>query len=275
MRIRESAPPKSGSHTPVIAKRPAAEAPETPEAAPPNDMPNDAPSETPNDGPAAPAPAFRDPVTDKLEKASPAVRFGDMSAAECLRTVDKEGLAMKREEKAEPGVAVPMRISGSLHGVRFVVPPASSKFGVLDCRLGLALDELASSLAGFGVESVRIDNFYRPNAKLPGREKASQHAFGLAADITVLGLSGGRSLNPGDDWAASIGETPCGPNAVMPALEATSKPTLSDATTLRNIVCDVARKGLFHDVLTPSFNAAHRTHFHFDIKHATTHQALR
>ena len=40
-------------------------------------------------------------------------------------------------------------------------------------------------------------------------------------------------------------------------------------------MCEVARKGLFHDVLTPSFNAAHRTHFHFDIKEKDAHQAVR
>jgi hypothetical protein len=260
--------PHGAAHTSVSAKRSApptpiaeaeghAAAPDAPVADPPNE-------------------AFREPVGDKLDRASPAVRFGDMASVDCLRRIEKEGIALTREEKAEAGVTTPVRITGPLHGVKFVVPPSSSAFGVLDCRLGLALDELAGSLSRFDVTVVRVDNFYRPHAKLPGKEKASQHAFGLAADITTLQLSSGRVLTPADDWAAEIGDTPCGPKAVMEPLDGDGKgPTIVDATLLRNIVCDVARKGLFHDVLTPSFNAAHRTHFHFDIKHDTSRQALR
>jgi hypothetical protein len=35
---------------------------------------------------------------------------------------------------------------------------------------------------------------------------------------------------------------------------------------LRNIVCAAARAGLFHHVLTPNYDAAHRDHLHLDIK---------
>ena len=214
---------------------------------------------------------FREPVTDKLGSSAPAVRFAEMSQAECLREVERDSVALKRETKAEDGIATPVRITGPLRGVKFVVPGPSSKFGVLDCRLGLALDELAGSLASYDVVAVHVDNFYRPHAKLPGKSKNSQHAFGLAADITSIELKDGRKLTPVEDWRAEIGETPCGPAAVMSG-DASSA---ADATMLRNVVCDVARKGLFHDVLTPSFNAAHKSHFHFDIKHNTAHQALR
>jgi hypothetical protein len=31
-------------------------------------------------------------------------------------------------------------------------------------------------------------------------------------------------------------------------------------------VCDIVRSGLFHHVLTPSYDAAHRDHLHLDIK---------
>jgi hypothetical protein len=31
------------------------------------------------------------------------------------------------------------------------------------------------------------------------------------------------------------------------------------------VICDVARSGLFHHILTPNHDAAHKNHFHLDI----------
>ena len=38
------------------------------------------------------------------------------------------------------------------------------------------------------------------------------------------------------------------------------------AIALRDLVCDIARSALFHHILTPSYNDAHRDHVHLDIK---------
>jgi hypothetical protein len=61
-----------------------------------------------------------------------------------------------------------------------------------------------------------------------------------------------------DDWGAQIGERPCGPDAVSAPSDA--------AIATRNLVCSMARQGFFHTLLTPSYDAAHRSHFHFDLQ---------
>jgi hypothetical protein len=164
-------------------------------------------------------------------------------------------------------ILVPLRLAGTLHGVRFVTAPAPSAYGIVDCRLVLALDELASVLATFDVTTIRVDNLYRPRAKLPGSPKRSQHAYGLAADITSFTLADGRTLSVEDDWHATIGEKACGPDAVM------NEPN-EESIALRNMVCEIARRGIFHHMLTPGFNAAHRTHFHFDIQRGEKRWAI-
>src|SRR5690606_5573781 len=96
-------------------------------------------------------------------------------------------------------------------------------------------------------------------ARIGGRGKPSQHSHALAADITALTRSDGQVVKVEDHWGATIGATACGPEAEI------SRPTAHSAW-LRDLVCSVARKGIFHHLLTPSFDAAHRNHFHFDIQ---------
>lgn len=54
------------------------------------------------------------------------------------------------------------------------------------------------------------------------------------------------------------------------ANRATPHPVSADSkdpdVLLRNLICDVARASLFHHILTPNYDAAHRNHFHLDIK---------
>jgi hypothetical protein len=130
---------------------------------------------------------------------------------------------------------------------------------MLDCRLVLALDELARVLELHGVVKVHVDNLYRPRARLPGKRKPSQHAHGLAVDVRALELGDGRLLVVERDWSGPTATPPCGPGS---GLEARSE----EAVALRNIVCDIVRQGVFHHVLTPSYDAAHRDHVHMDIK---------
>jgi hypothetical protein len=158
-----------------------------------------------------------------------------------------------------PGVATPLRLTGPIHGIRFRTPGRRSVYGVLDCRLVLAFEALASVLERHGVAAVRIDNMYRPKARLPGSRKRSQHGYGLAADVPVLELAGGQELVVERDWDGELGSPPCGPGSAPAApSEATIK--------LRNIVCDIRAAGIFHHMLTPNFNRAHRDHLHLDIK---------
>ncbi len=206
--------------------------------------------------PAA-APDFRRPLPE-LAATAPAMRYAALTDTECAKEIARRGLPFERSKQAAGGVSSAWRFNGPLHGVRFVTPGAPSLFGVLDCRLALSLDDMAEVLARHGVVGVRVDNFYRPNAHLPGKKKKSQHASAMAIDMTALELADGTKLTPPADWHAPIGSVSCGPDAVLESTD-------PRALVLRDMVCDVARSGAFHHLLTPSYDAAHQSHFHFDI----------
>jgi len=169
------------------------------------------------------------------------------------------GLPVERVGGPTPGIATPVRLTGPLHGVTFRAPGRGSVFGVLDCRLVLALEELARVLERHAVAAIQIDNTYRPRARLPGNRKRSQHSYGLAADIRVIELADGRRLSVEQDWDGWLGGPACGPGSAPAAPS-------DETVALRNIVCAVAASAIFHHLLTPNFNAAHRDHLHFDIK---------
>jgi hypothetical protein len=217
-------------------------------------------------GPGLDAQPFRAPLPE-LGANAPATRYAALGDGACLAELTKRALPFEKA-KATAGVETPLHLTGALHGVRITLPGRASPHGVIDCRLALALDDFAAALASHGVTKLRVDNSYRPGARLPGKKKQSQHAHAMALDITELELSGGRKLVVKDHWTDRIGAVPCGP-------EASPADTSDDAVALRNIICDVARRGLFHHMLTPSFDAAHRDHFHFDLRRGTKTQSVR
>ena len=201
-----------------------------------------------------------------VQPGSPASRYASFSSATCRAELRKRKLSTKAAGSAS-GVGAPLRFAGPFQGVKFVTP--SSKYGVLDCRLALALDDMAKVLAPHGVVEVHVDNFYRPHARLPGRKnKASQHAYGLAIDILSLKLADGRKLSVEETWHGERGRPPCGPDATI------TEPS-EEATLLRSLVCEVARGGIFHHLLTPSYDEAHKNHLHFDIKRGARELLVR
>lgn len=190
-------------------------------------------------------------------QAAPAHKTAKYSPAQCQAELRKRGIAVQRGRAA--GVATPVRLASPLQGVTFTAPGKRSVYGLLDCRLALALDDFARILARHEVVRVRVDNMYRPRARLPGRKHKSQHAYGLAADVMSFELADGRVLVVEQDWQGAVGRPPCGPEARL-EVEAET------AILLRNMICEVAREGLFNHLLTPSYDAAHRDHLHLDIK---------
>lgn len=225
------------------------------------------PEEPAPEEPAAEAPAtppeepvrhpFHDPVAPNGK--APAMRTANLSPAACRAELARRKLPARRVGGNVPGIATPVRLDGEIGGVRFVAPGGKSPYGLLDCRLLLALDELAAVLVRHGVARVWVDNFYRPRARLPGKAKRSQHAYGLAMDVMRFELRDGRTLSVEHDWHGAIGRPACGPESNP---DAPSEQTVA----LRNLVCDLGRAGVFHHLLTPNFDAAHRDHLHLDIQ---------
>lgn len=203
---------------------------------------------------------FQDPLPgpERLGSA-PASRYANLSPGQCRAELRRRGLPTKRVG-SQRGVATPLRLDGPLGKVQFLAPGSPSVYGMADCRLVLALHDFSEFLEKQGVTRVRIDNLYRPGARLPGRKrKRSQHAYGLAIDLISFELESGRALVVERDWRGPTEAPPCGPETQLE--EATE-----EAVMLRNIACGAAQQGLFHHVLTPNYNQAHQDHFHMDIQ---------
>ncbi len=210
---------------------------------------------------AEPEYAFQQPVSPRLlPPEAPAMRYANLSPGACRAELKQRELPVVRDRRPTPGVATGLRFTEPIHGVTIVAPGKPTTYGVMDCRLALTMDDAAKILAEFGVVRLRVDNTYRRGANLPGRRaRRSQHAHGLAADITAFYLAGGREVNVERDWSGERGDPVCGPEAHV------AVPT-ENVILLRNIACELGRSGLFHTMLTPNYDAAHRNHFHFDIK---------
>lgn len=252
-------PPVSGSIPVAPAGDPAPEAlaPGAADVAPPAPAPSAAPAEDPPT--SAAHYAFQDPLPEQwLASAAAAMVSGNMSPSACKKAALKLGPSVAGAGRAAAGVATPMRVTAAIGGVRFITPPKSVPYGVMDCRLVVLLEPFAKVLAEQGVTAVHVGNSYRPRAHLAGKKKKSQHAHGLALDIMALTLKDGETLDLGRDWQGAIGEPVCGPEAKI------DRPTPA-AVKLRDVACAVARAGIFHRVLTPNYDAAHKSHFHFDI----------
>ncbi|MCA9595007.1 MAG: extensin family protein [Myxococcales bacterium] len=262
LRASEPTPvPAPREDAPTVPDEPAADQP-------PDEHGQDAGVADAEAAPEAPEPepehyAFQDLVNPPPAAKTPAHRWANLSPAACRAELAKQKLAVGRARRATPGVANPRRITGKIGGVRFVAPGGKSPYGILDCRLALTLVDMAAVLTRHDVASVRVDNFYRPKAHLPGKHAKSQHAYGLAMDVFSMTLADGRELSVERDWHGTVGDKACGAESQPEA------PT-PETVALHDIVCDLARAGVFHHLLTPGFNAAHRNHLHLDIKRGDT-----
>lgn len=189
--------------------------------------------------------------------ATPAVRYGALTPDACLAELTARQIAYV----AEPadGVATPVRLQGPLRGVAFhgggpEAARATSSYELADCRLVLALDDLAQLLAAHDVVEVVHYSMYRK----PRGGKSSEHNVGMAIDVGHLRLADGTTLSVLDDYHGRIGAASCGKRARP------RRPT-AKTTALRAIVCEVAAQYLFNVILTPNFNRPHRNHVHLDL----------
>ncbi len=215
---------------------------------------------------ATPQPDYRTPMpTTSRGRRAPAFIHANLSPQQCRKRLQSLAASFRGERRSVRGIATPLRVSRELSGVHWKVPPRSSSFGLLDCRLALSLQVASEALVPYGVTEVWIDNFYRKNARVAGKHKRSQHRYGLAADITGFRLANGQVLRIAEDFGAiDRDHATCG-------ADAPDKLATTQAKQLRDIVCAIARSGAFHHILTPNYNAAHKSHLHLDIERGNQH----
>ena len=194
--------------------------------------------------------------------ATPAVKYGALTADECFAELDRRQIAYQRETAR--GVLAPVRLTGPLHGVTFKTDLAESQrattpWEIGDCRLVLAVDDFAAILAQHDVVTVVHYSMYRTPPKSWAAEKiGAQHNGGLALDAARFIKSDGSKLVVLDDFHGAIGAQTCGPGAAP-------HPATPRGTELRQILCDTVAAHLFNVVLTPDYNRPHRNHFHLEV----------
>lgn len=225
--------------------------PEAPRAEPGADHAEASDSDHAHEGheeaPDAPAPS-----------GAPALRYAAMDRATCEAELAKRGAAFDRVDSAR-GVVAPIRLRGPLSGVtyRSMLPASQRKtspYEILDCRLALALDDLAKVLAKHDVVEVVHYSMYRPPpGKQPMSSPGKRHSGALAIDLGAIVTKDGKTLQVEKDFHGGIGQKPCGPKAP------------GNPSELRGLYCEIAQASLFNVMLSPDYNWAHRNHFHLEV----------
>ncbi|WP_437640791.1 extensin family protein [Sorangium sp. So ce854] len=253
-------------------------------------------------GDAGPPP-FEKPV---WSAASRAAVYGGLSSDACDREMKRRRIPHAAAARGAPLVDRPVRLTGPLHGVTFrgdgvAKPRSTSVFDIADCRLVLALDDLAAFLATRGIAEVVHVSMHRP---APAGTVAPKKAPTKAPAKTKAKAKAGKEAAKGAGKAAKPGaRTPKEPAPARPSQHALGlaidvaalvkadgtrldvkadwhgaigappcgpgsepKEPTPQALALREIICAVHASGLFNVVLTPNANEAHADHFHFDIK---------
>lgn len=209
--------------------------------------------------PAVPAPGL---MLAPDVASSPAWKYAGMAPAACETELGRRGIAFTRATAT--AVAAPVRLPGPIRGVTFRTQlPASqrttSPYEIFDCRLVLALDDFAVILGKYDVTEVVHFSVYRPPVKSwPEDAVGRRHTGGLAIDAGMFVRKDGSVLKVERDFHGAIGAPACGANAGP-------SPSTPDAQALRGILCEAATARLFHVVLTPNYNWAHRNHFHLEV----------
>jgi hypothetical protein len=226
--------------------------PETPNA-PSTDTPSEAQLEQDALHPGAPS--------------APGTRYGKMTRAQCMQEAKSRALPIVSVDMAR-GVLAPVRMTGALHGVTYRSAMRESErktsvFEIFDCRLVLALDDLASTLQKHDVVEVIHMSAYRPPAAKFWKDGqiGTRHAGALALDVGTFVKKDGTTLNVERDYHGYIGLRACPSNA--------------PSNELRTLACETISRDLFHVFLTPGFNWAHRNHFHMEVSGAGTHFYVR
>ena len=197
----------------------------------------------------------------------PGHTYGNLEDVACIVALESRQIPYERFGRHARGVQTPVRLMGPLHGIRFQHAEAASWLAsarreILDCRLVLALDDLAGLLAPSGVTTVLHYGIYRDDLPLPRHGRPLHHTAGLAIDLAALVKEDGTRLDVQRDWRGHVGAHTCDePHAATAPSERTGE--------LHAILCEVAREKLFHQVLTPNHDAAHWNHFHLEVMRET------
>ena len=198
-------------------------------------------------------------------------QYASMSAALCLAELTERGVPFERVSSPR-GIETPLRLTGPIRGVRYSqsygreLDPARRRHSgrrvqpgtVLDCRLGLALDDFSRVLAKHAVVQLEYLSMYRPGHMRPG----VRHPAGRAIDVATLTLADGTLYSVRRHFFGRAGAQTCGIGADEPTREHPG------ARLWREIVCELDLLRSFNLVLTPNYDWGHRDHLHLEVRSA-------
>lgn len=192
-----------------------------------------------------------------------AIHYGQLGRDECIAEARSRAIPFVVVDSAR-GVLAPIRLTGPLRGINIHSPiPANQRptsvYEIMDCRLVLALDDLAQLLKPHEITEIVHMSVYRPPSKgFPDGKQGTRHEGALALDLGHFEKRDGSKLVVEQDYHGFIGQKPCG---------AGTGPLVRNAASieLRQLACEVLEKKLFSVFLTPGFNAAHHNHFHIEV----------
>jgi hypothetical protein len=193
-----------------------------------------------------------------------AYKYARMEDDACFTELDARGFPYKRVD-ATKGVAAPIRLAGPVHGVTFkltyrgpeLTDDDRSPSSILDCRLALAVDDLAVVLEKHDIVQAEYLSMYRQGGfPLPG----VRHPAGRAIDLATITQKDGTEFSVAYDFHGITGSKTCG--------EGASKPTkdTDGARILREIACELGDQQSFNLLLTPHYDYGHRDHFHMEVR---------
>jgi len=220
------------------------------------------PSAKPRPKPAPARPKISRFIAPADATTSPAYRYGLLSEVDCEAELKRRGIGFAREPAR--GVRTSVRLTGPLQGVLFRTDlddkaRATSPWELVDCRLALALDDLAAILKQHDIVEVRHYSIYRPPPKSwPDTRLGTRHNGGLALDAARFVAKDGRVLDVEKHFHGAIGAQTCGAGGGP-------RPATPEALELRAILCEAVDQRLFNVVLTPNYNWPHRNHFHLEV----------
>ncbi|MFO0758887.1 MAG: extensin family protein [Byssovorax sp.] len=213
-------------------------------------------------------------------ESTPAFRYAAMASDACLAELGRRGVPFTslgpppKPGTAHPpyprGVETPIRLAGPIRGVRFRhADPAIQEPLVLesvaDCRLALALDDLAYILRQYAVTEVHYLSIYRPGWTPPG----VRHPAGRAIDVARVRFGDGSFFDVKQDFYGRIGAKTCGEGAAPPVKDTPG------SRFFRRVVCELDAGRPFNLVLTPQHDWAHRDHLHLEVRSGIRWQLIQ
>jgi hypothetical protein len=200
-----------------------------------------------------------------------ASRYAALGPSECRSELERRGVRFTRPATA-PGVLIPVRLSGPVAGVLYRTDfPDSQRskvpYEVFDCRLVLALFDFGSILRDHDIVEVRMFSAWRPPPRSwPDGKIADRHPGGLAVDLRLFRKSSGEELAVEETFRAQIGAPPCPPLGTSAPPAGPTPGTDPKEQELRDVLCRAAAARIFHVLLSPNFDHAHRNHFHVEVR---------